>query len=102
MIKEEINAIPFQITRRLMNNFHKRLQQRINNDGCHLSDINEPHNKLFSVYLFLKNVVLKTHFDSFFIPLQNVGILYALPRNNSQQETILMKFYIKQHIFENK
>ena len=38
-IREEINAIPLEMTRRVMENFRERLHQCIANNGHHLSDI---------------------------------------------------------------
>jgi hypothetical protein len=38
-IRQEIDTIPPEITRRLMKNFRKRLQQCVANDGRHMSDM---------------------------------------------------------------
>ena len=38
-IRQEIDAIPPELTRRVKINFWERLQQCIDNDGNHLSDI---------------------------------------------------------------
>jgi len=38
-IRQEIDAIPPEITRRVMKNFRERLQQCVANDGRHISDM---------------------------------------------------------------
>ena len=38
-IEQEIDSIPPELTRRLMKNFRKRLQQCVANDGRHMFDI---------------------------------------------------------------
>ena len=38
-IRQEITAIPHEITRRVIDNFHERLQQCVDNNGSHLTDL---------------------------------------------------------------
>jgi hypothetical protein len=38
-IREEVAVIPPTMLQRVMQNFHKRLQECVDNNGCHLTDV---------------------------------------------------------------
>ena len=38
-IRQEITAIPHEMTRRVIDNFHERLRQCVHNNGFHLTDL---------------------------------------------------------------
>ena len=38
-IRQEITAIPHEMTRRVIDNFRERLWQCVDNNGCHLMDL---------------------------------------------------------------
>ena len=81
-MKQEIDSIPPELTRRVMKNFRERLQQCVTKDGRHMSDIIfKTHlKKLF--YVLFRNIFHFFFLDSFFhffISLQIVWDLYAPP-----------------------
>jgi hypothetical protein len=64
-IRQEIDAIPSEITRRVMKNFRERLQQCVANNGRHMSDmIFKTHLK--TVFMYFSEIYSIFFLDSFF------------------------------------
>jgi hypothetical protein len=81
-ITQEVAAIPPKITRRIMENYRKRLSQCIDNEGRHLSDVVfNFETALYKLFEILKIILLCLVFISF----PNRGVLSAVPCTSALQ-----------------
>ena len=66
-ICQEITAIPHEMTRRVIDNFHERLQQCVDNNGSHLTDLISKPNEIEWHYMYFSKIKTLFCFFTLFV-----------------------------------